>query len=107
MIDLDRERSRAGIFLGAVAIFLVSAYLVVGEIGYLLQGVTTDADLVSAAVVRVPASRGGSRSMLRVEYLYRDGSTARQATQLLPPDSEVPEGPRVSIEYIPGSEYDS
>jgi hypothetical protein len=91
--------------MAAFGLFVFSGFYSVNELRHLLWGRKAQAEVVEAKLGRDPGSRRGREVLLAtLSYTDADGQ-ARTTTDILHADSEISQGDRVVVQYIPGDEY--
>lgn len=101
MQEFSTSQIRMAFF--AFLLFCVSIFMSCREVSYMFWGRTIEADLTDRGIVRVPQRRGSVEKM-RLGYRFVDpDGHKREGYQLYEPDeANVPQGPKVSVEYLSG-----
>jgi hypothetical protein len=100
--EFRNEAAKFMLLLAAVGLFVVSVFLSVNEVRYLLWGTTVQTTQFS----RQLTSSGGraSRQVMLVKYTFEDGGRVRKESDEVGLDFPFPPANAVMVEYIPGSE---
>ncbi len=99
----DQEVKRATRLLGALGIFLISAFLAFDELRHAAWGRTVEGHVVNAEPVMIRQGRGRETPMLSVQYTFPDeGAGQRSERDLVPLGWPLPGENKVSIQHLPG-----
>lgn len=102
-IDVEAEDTHAALWLGALILFLASAWFAWDELRYLIRG-----NSVEAQVLRTYQVSGRSGVSYYVEYGYQDAD-GRSVTDSdgISADWQKPLSGKVKVTYIPGEMHTS
>ena len=98
----NRQKSLAGLFLGAVAMAGIALYFGFQELRYSQFAATATATVTHKSQEMRSGGRGGARPVLVLDYSFRDANGVQRNEQdVVPPDWRVDE--TVLVEYFPGT----
>jgi hypothetical protein len=100
--EFQNEFGKLLLLVVAVGLFVVSVFLSVNEVRYLLWGTTVQTTQFS----RQLTSSGGraSRQVMLVKYTFDDGGRVRKESDEVGLDFPFPPVNAVIVEYIPGTD---